>query len=88
MAASPPRRYKVSLCSPEGRGVLAKYIGHRFLSTAQHGLLQRRVEKLEGGEYQARCRWLEVAATLQIVNVTTALAGILTDAFRREAGYQ
>jgi hypothetical protein len=28
------------------------------------------------------------AATLQIVNVTTALAGILTDAFRREAGYQ
>jgi hypothetical protein len=46
------------------------------------------VEKLEGGEYQARCRWLEVAATLQIVNVTAALAGILTDAFRREAGYQ
>jgi hypothetical protein len=28
------------------------------------------------------------AGTLQIVNVTTALAGILTDAFGREAGYQ
>jgi len=28
------------------------------------------------------------AGTLQIVNVTTALAGILTDAFSREAGYQ
>jgi len=31
---------------------------------------------------------VEQRATLQIVNVTTALAGILTDAFRREAGYQ
>jgi hypothetical protein len=51
-------------------------------------LLQRMAEKLEGGEYSARCRRLGTAATLQIVNVTTALAGILTDAFRREAGYQ
>jgi hypothetical protein len=31
---------------------------------------------------------LTPTGTLQIVNVTTALEGILTDAFRREAGYQ
>jgi hypothetical protein len=31
---------------------------------------------------------LSVPATLQIVNVTMALGSILTDAFRRTAGYQ